>query len=77
MLSAEPWQGAKSRAWSAFMLVRVMHTIDGRLRVDVFEDQTAQILTTGGTTIVGRSPLFRIGRRLAEMGFAGADLIPD
>lgn len=59
------------------MLVRVMRTADRRLRVDLFDDQTAQILTAGGTTIVGRSPLFRIGRRLAEMGFAGPDLIPD
>lgn len=58
------------------MLVRVMRTIDGRLRVDVYADQTAKILTAAGTTIVGREPLFRIGRRLAELGVAGDDLVP-
>jgi hypothetical protein len=54
-----------------------MATTDGRWRVLIFDDQTAQLVDAGGRSVMGdRQPLYRIGQRLAELGFAGDDLQP-
>ena len=53
-----------------------MRTRDGRLRVYIYQDQTAELVDEHGVTLLGRVPLYDIGRRLAELGFAGNDLEP-
>jgi hypothetical protein len=53
-----------------------MRTRDGRLRVYIYQDQTAELVDKHGVTLLGRVPLYEIGRCLAELGVAGNDLEP-
>lgn len=54
-----------------------MRTQDGRLRVYLYTDQTAQIADGNGAVLTDRLPLFAIGHRLAAMGVDGDELVAD
>ena len=59
------------------MVQLVMHTHDGRLRVYIHEDQTAEISDGKGALLSAGHPLYVIGERLAAMGIDSDDLIQD
>lgn len=61
----------------AGVVVQCARVADGTLRVLIHADQTAELVNARGTIIVGRVPLYRIGRELAALGYAAADLLPD
>jgi hypothetical protein len=54
-----------------------MRTGDGAWRILVHEDQTAELADAKGHLIMGRVAMFRIGERLAALGYHPADLMPD
>jgi hypothetical protein len=59
------------------MVVACMETPDGKIRVYLHDDQTAQLADENGTMLQGdRQPLYLIGAWLAERGFSGDDLQP-
>lgn len=58
------------------MLAAVMKTADGRHKVYIYADQTAELRGERGVLIAGRRTLGKIGAVLAEMGIDSADLVP-
>lgn len=59
------------------MLSAVMKTADGRYKVYIYDDQTAELRGARGMLIAGRRTLGKIGVVLAEMGIDGSDLVPE
>jgi hypothetical protein len=57
-------------------LAAVMATTDDRYKVYVYMGQTAELRGERGQLIVGRSLMFKIADRLAELGIDSADLQP-
>lgn len=58
-------------------VLAAMRTGDGAWRILVHEDQTAELADAKGHLIMGRVAMFRIGERLAALGYHPADLMPD
>lgn len=58
------------------MLAAVMKTADGRFRVYIYADQTAELCDGNSRLLVGRCPMYKIAAKLAEMGVDSADLTP-
>lgn len=54
-----------------------MKTADGRYKVYIYVDQTAEIRGERGMLIAGQRTLGKIGVVLAQMGIASADLLPE
>lgn len=59
------------------MVERVVWTADKSIRVELFADQTGQLSNPRGALLSDRLPLYKIGRRLIEMGYDSADLVPE
>ena len=58
------------------MVTAVMTTTDGKIRVYLYEDQTAEVSDERGVLLHGRAPLYKIGRILAdEYGVTSSDLV--
>lgn len=54
-----------------------MRTADGKYRIELFADQTAQIYGATGVALTGRRPLYQIAERLLEYGIDADVLVPD
>jgi hypothetical protein len=59
------------------MVVTCMRTSCGRWRVLIHADNTAELREVAGENLLVRGPLYLVGERLAALGVAGDDLIPD
>jgi len=57
------------------MLVMAARTPDGTLRVNVYDDHTAEILTSDGVLVKKRMPVNELDKALAPYGVSGLDLI--
>ena len=55
----------------------VARTADGRFRVYIYRNQTAELCDANGRVLVERAPMYVIIRALAEYGVAGDDLIEE
>lgn len=58
-------------------VIRSMRTRDGRWRVYVYDDHSAELCDDHGRVVLGRVPLHEVGKRLAEEGVGGDDLVAD
>lgn len=54
-----------------------MRTRDGRYRVYLHHDHTAELSDQTGKIILSRTQMYRISQYLAELGIKGDDLIED
>lgn len=54
-----------------------MRTADGRYRVYLHADQTAELGDANGRLVSGRLPLYRIGQLLADYGYDVEHLVPE
>jgi hypothetical protein len=59
------------------MVRQVCRTRDGHWRVYLHDDQTAELVDERGRVVMGRTPMYRITDRLAELGYGPDDLVPD
>jgi hypothetical protein len=59
------------------MVVTCARTSDGRYRVYLYPDQTAELGDDQGRLLSGREPLYRIGQALAELDIDPSDLVYD
>jgi hypothetical protein len=57
------------------MVIDCARTRDGRWRVYIHDDHTAELCDDRGRLVSGRLPIYEIARRLAELGVAGDDLV--
>jgi hypothetical protein len=58
-------------------VAKVMRTRDGRYRIYIYDDHTALMCDQRGKTILGRTEMYKISERLAELDVRGDDLIED
>jgi hypothetical protein len=59
------------------MVEQCVRTADGRYRVYLYPDQTAELGDANGRLVSGRGPLYRIGKLLDDYGYGMEDLIPE
>jgi hypothetical protein len=59
------------------MVIGCARTRDGRWRVYLHDDHTGQLCDHRGRLVSGRLPIYQIGRRLAELGVHGTDLVSE
>jgi hypothetical protein len=59
------------------MIVGCLCTRDGRWRVYLHDDHTAELVDRHGHPVTGRVPMYQVGQRLAALGIAVDDLVPD
>lgn len=59
------------------MVLTCARTSDGRYRVYLYPDQTAELGDAEGRLLSARKPLYRIGKTLAELGIDPSDLVYD
>lgn len=59
------------------MVEHVMRTQDGRIRVYLYTDQTAEITDSRGSVLTDRMSIHLVGRRLAAMGVDSSELVAD
>lgn len=64
-------------SYAVGVIEKVAWTADRAYRVYLFADQTAWITSGSGTTITARLPMYEIGRRLVDLGYDAADLVPE
>ena len=59
------------------MVVPCPRASDGRYRVYLYPDQTAELRDAQSRLLSGREPLYRIGQALAELNIDPSDLVHD
>lgn len=52
----------------AMAVQQTMRTRDGRLRVHIYDDQSAEMSDAQGRLLTERVPLYQVGQKLTELG---------
>jgi hypothetical protein len=60
-----------------FVVEQCAVTADGRYRVYLYPDHTAELSDIRGRKVSGREPLFLMGRKLVELGYGIDELIAE
>ena len=57
------------------MIDTALQTSDGKFRVDLWANHTAELRNANGE-LIRRTILFKVGRELAKLGYSSEDLVP-